>query len=161
METGYCVEKDAETVWAWLIVHSWLMVHSLPVSLVMLFVVLLFSHFLLVSSLIVPFAFIYTGKCWYLWCWCREQMLAWLFLEVLYGLKSNLNLKILYWVVCDPMDCSLPGSSVHGVKKHKKKKKIFIYFNWRIISLQYCDDFCHTSPWISHKHTYVRSRSNS
>ena len=26
----------------------------------------------------------------------------------------------------------------------------FIYFNWRIITSQYCDDFCHTSTWISH-----------
>ena len=25
-----------------------------------------------------------------------------------------------------------------------------IYLNWRIIALQYCDDFCHTSIWISH-----------
>ena len=28
------------------------------------------------------------------------------------------------------------------------KKKI--YFNWRTITLQYYDDFCHTSAWISH-----------
>ena len=24
-------------------------------------------------------------------------------------------------------------------------KDLLIYFNWRIISLQYCDDFCHMS----------------
>ena len=24
-------------------------------------------------------------------------------------------------------------------------------FNWRIITLQYCDGFCHTSAWISHR----------
>ena len=24
------------------------------------------------------------------------------------------------------------------------------YFNWRIITLQFCGDFCHTSTWISH-----------
>jgi len=29
----------------------------------------------------------------------------------------------------------------------------FIYFNWRIITLQYCDGFCHTSTWISHRDT--------
>ena len=28
-------------------------------------------------------------------------------------------------------------------------------FNWRIITLQYCDDFCHTSTWISHRYTCV------
>ena len=26
----------------------------------------------------------------------------------------------------------------------------FISFNWRLISLQYCTGFCHTSTWISH-----------
>ena len=31
-------------------------------------------------------------------------------------------------------------------------KKI-IYFNWRIISLQYCDGFCHTSVLIGLGHT--------
>ena len=24
------------------------------------------------------------------------------------------------------------------------KKKIFIYFNWRLITLQHCSDLCHT-----------------
>ena len=33
-------------------------------------------------------------------------------------------------------------------------KKLFI-FNWRIIALQYCDGFCHTSTWIGRRHTYV------
>ena len=28
-------------------------------------------------------------------------------------------------------------------------------FNWRIISLQYCVGFCHTSTWISHRDTYI------
>ena len=30
-------------------------------------------------------------------------------------------------------------------------------FNWRIIALQYCVGLCHTSAWISHRHTYVPS----
>ena len=29
-------------------------------------------------------------------------------------------------------------------------KKLFIYFNWRLITLQYCGGFCHTLTWISH-----------
>ena len=33
-------------------------------------------------------------------------------------------------------------------------KKLFI-FNSRIIALQYCVGFCHTSTWISHRYTYV------
>ena len=33
----------------------------------------------------------------------------------------------------------------------------YFIFNWRIITLQYCDSFCHTSTWISHRYTYVSS----
>ena len=33
-------------------------------------------------------------------------------------------------------------------------KKI-ISFNWRIITFQYCDGFCHTSAWIGHRYTYI------
>ena len=28
-------------------------------------------------------------------------------------------------------------------------------FNWRIIALQYCVDFCHISTWISHIYIYI------
>ena len=28
-----------------------------------------------------------------------------------------------------------------------------IYFNWRLITLQYCSGFCHTLTWISHRCT--------
>ena len=34
-------------------------------------------------------------------------------------------------------------------------KKLFIHFNWRIITFQYCDDFCHTSTWIGCGYTCV------
>ena len=27
-----------------------------------------------------------------------------------------------------------------------------IYFNWRIMTLQYCDGFCHALAWISHRY---------
>ena len=30
-----------------------------------------------------------------------------------------------------------------------------VYFNWRIITLQYCGGFCYTFTWISHKCTCV------
>ena len=33
-------------------------------------------------------------------------------------------------------------------------------FYWRIIALQCCIDFCHTTMWISHKYTYIRSILN-
>ena len=32
---------------------------------------------------------------------------------------------------------------------------LFIYFDWRKITLQYCDVFCHTSTWIGHRYTCV------
>ena len=34
-------------------------------------------------------------------------------------------------------------------------KNEFIYFNWRLITLQYCGGFCHTSTRISHGHSCV------
>ena len=30
-----------------------------------------------------------------------------------------------------------------------------IYSNWRIVTLQYCDGFCHISVWISHRYTCI------
>ena len=35
------------------------------------------------------------------------------------------------------------------------KKNQSIYFNWRLITLQYCSGFCHTLTWLSHGYTYV------
>ena len=32
---------------------------------------------------------------------------------------------------------------------------LFIYFNWRLITLQYCGGFCHSSTWIRHGYTCV------
>ena len=32
---------------------------------------------------------------------------------------------------------------------------LFIYCNWRLITLQYCSGFCHTLKWISHGCTCV------
>ena len=34
---------------------------------------------------------------------------------------------------------------------------LFVFFNfyWRIIALQYCAGFCHTSTWISHRYICV------
>ena len=34
-------------------------------------------------------------------------------------------------------------------------KNVFIYFNWRLITLQYSGGFCHTLTWISHGCTCV------
>ena len=39
-------------------------------------------------------------------------------------------------------------------------KSIVVYFNWRIITLQYCYSFCHTSIWIGHRYTCIPSVLN-
>ena len=45
-----------------------------------------------------------------------------------------------------------------GKRRQVGREKVFwMFFNWRIISLQYCIGFCHTSTWISHRYTYVPS----
>ena len=31
----------------------------------------------------------------------------------------------------------------------------FIFISWRLITLQYCSGFCHTSTWISHGFTCI------
>ena len=39
--------------------------------------------------------------------------------------------------------------------KHVDERILFIYFNWRLITLQYYSGFCHTLTWISHGFTCV------
>ena len=38
---------------------------------------------------------------------------------------------------------------------HSSLFLIYIYFNWRLITLQYCIGFCHASTWIHHGCTCV------
>ena len=33
----------------------------------------------------------------------------------------------------------------------------YLFFNWRKIALQFCEDFCHTTMQISHNYTYMAS----
>ena len=44
------------------------------------------------------------------------------------------------------------------IKYMSRKRSLmgsFIYFNWKIITFQYGDSFCHISSWISHRYTCV------
>ena len=50
--------------------------------------------------------------------------------------------------------------TTRGVLNLHFKKKI-IYFNWRVITLQYCDGLCCTLTLISHRHTCDPSLLNS
>ena len=51
------------------------------------------------------------------------------------------------------------GFSWHSFKWVQKGILWFVFkiFNWRIIALEYCTGFYHTSTWISHRYTYVPS----
>ena len=42
-----------------------------------------------------------------------------------------------------------------GNERRHNFLNLFIYFNWRLIILQYCGSFCHTLTWISHGCTCV------
>ena len=58
----------------------------------------------------------------------------------------------------------IPGGKLK-IPHARGKLFIFVFFlkfffNWRIIALQHCVSFCHTSTWISHKYTYVPSLLN-
>ena len=57
-----------------------------------------------------------------------------------------------------PLPTSVPTTSkaLRPIDLSLKKKKS----NWRILALQYCTGFCHTSTWISHRYTYVPSLLN-
>ena len=54
------------------------------------------------------------------------------------------------------------GFSWHSFKWVQKGILWFVFkiFNWRIIALEYCAGFYHTSTWISHRYTYVPSLLN-
>ena len=66
------------------------------------------------------------------------------------------------------MKCFSPLCSCQVVSKKYKVKNsciicsfvvvvcfFLIYFNWRLITLQYCHGFCHTFTWINHGCTFV------
>ena len=47
------------------------------------------------------------------------------------------------------------GIACHDLSFLKVEFFKLIYFNWRLITLQYCSGFCHTLTWISHGCTCV------
>ena len=48
------------------------------------------------------------------------------------------------------LTCSLTKTTRHCLSRN-----YFFFFNWRLITLQYCTGFCHTLTWISHGCTCV------
>ena len=74
--------------------------------------------------------------------------------------------KIAYLPACLPFSCSLLNVASRSLYilsaftmdlllvsltiSYSFLKNWLIYFNWRLITLQYCSGFCHTLTWISH-----------
>ena len=64
--------------------------------------------------------------------------------------------------LCDPLLSCFPcqRATASGLTQEEKIDFIyffffFIYFNWMLITLQYCGGFCHAFTWISHGCTCV------
>ena len=52
--------------------------------------------------------------------------------------------------MCKTKACpTFKGQDVVFMIEHIHHNSFFFYFNWRLITLQYCDGFCHTFTWIS------------
>ena len=41
------------------------------------------------------------------------------------------------------------------LKSFLQHHSLFFFISWRLITLQYCSGFCHTSTWISHGYTCI------
>ena len=57
----------------------------------------------------------------------------------------------------DSLPCCLPPATFVQSQWLFSLLLLLLYFNWRIIALQYYIGFCHTATWISHKYPYVSS----
>ena len=66
---------------------------------------------------------------------------AWAWLSWLWALSCKLETEIWDW-------------SLRAVWLPGRVWTFYFFLNWGIIALQYCDGFCHTSTWISHRYTY-------
>ena len=62
----------------------------------------------------------------------------------LYGFCVSFHLKKQYFA------SSKNSRSLLYLKAHFLFFFSFIFISWRLITLQYCSDFCHTLTWISH-----------
>ena len=61
---------------------------------------------------------------------------------------GNFTLYLLLISLLKPMSLASPATLTW-------ETYLFFFFNWRLITLQYCSGFCHTLTWISHGCTCV------
>ena len=72
--------------------------------------------------------------------------------------QSKSGILSIYWPVCWLYVQFLQCWSGNSIEITKRLSNLFfklIYFNWRLITSQYCGGFGHTLTWISHGCTYV------
>ena len=90
-------------------------------------------------------------------CFCQQKLLFLMKLSCLpwVGLLLTTN----FWCVSSSVwkCCTIEWFVVQYLSLFSKN--VFI-FNWRIITLQYCVGFFHTSIWIIHRYTYVHPLLN-
>ena len=65
-----------------------------------------------------------------------------------------LLLSACYLMLSHVISCHSQCPFLHICCQYSLKIFLFI-FNWLMIGLQYCFDFCHSSTWINHRCTYV------
>ena len=99
------------------------------------------------------------------WIWIQIQRLIQIYIYIYFREGNGTPLQ--YSCLENPMDGGAWWAVVHGVAKSQTQLKwlssssstyIFkVVFNWKIIALQCCVGFCHTSTWGNHRYTYVPS----
>ena len=104
-------------------------------------------------------------RAWLLGCVGRRGPPPWSFagMCVLLSSYQRMGVSCLGGPFCDFGRTAHLSTFVQlGEKSWKNKRmldlcllKKLIYFNWRLITLQYCSGFCHTLTWISHRCTCV------
>ena len=62
-----------------------------------------------------------------------------------------------WFFLATPFTCFIFFSNFLDTRDLFLKKKIYFIFNWRVIAIQYCDGFCHTSTWVSHRYISLPS----
>ena len=82
-----------------------------------------------------------------------------------YTVHGILQARMLEWVVFPFSRRFFPTQGSNSCLPHCRLilfffffLQIFIclfYFNWRLITLQYCSGFCNILTWISHGYTYI------
>ena len=64
------------------------------------------------------------------------MLILFAFIKTIFKMKMKVKLLSRVWLFCDPVDCSPPGSSVHGISQARVLKWVAISFPNRIFTTQ-------------------------